>query len=94
MREFREAVFGHVDLDWEKLVEVDPHYYRPTEVDYLLGDPFRAAEKLNWRSKTSFEDLVRTMVDGDIELLRETSSLVVSCASTGDQPSTTADERW
>lgn len=60
----------HGLLDWEKDVEVDPRYYRPAEVDYLQGDASKAAEKLGWRHKASF-DLVRTMVDGDIELLKD-----------------------
>ena len=50
----------------EVLVEVDPNYYRPTEVDFLLGDPTKAREKLGWRHKTSFKDLVREMVEADL----------------------------
>ncbi|MBO0750782.1 MAG: GDP-mannose 4,6-dehydratase, partial [Bradyrhizobiaceae bacterium] len=52
------------------LVEVDPRYYRPTEVDLLIGDPGKAHQKLGWRHKTSFPDLVREMVDSDLGLVR------------------------
>ena len=52
------------------LVEVDPRYFRPTEVDLLLGDPRKAHQKLGWRHKTSFEDLVKAMVDGDRKQVR------------------------
>jgi GDPmannose 4,6-dehydratase len=52
------------------LVEVDPRYFRPTEVDVLLGDPGKARQKLGWRHKTSFADLVRDMVDSDLALVR------------------------
>jgi GDPmannose 4,6-dehydratase len=52
------------------LVEVDPRYFRPTEVDLLLGDPSKARQKLGWRHKTSFADLVKEMVDSDLALVR------------------------
>ena len=48
MREFCEAAFSHVGLDWEKYVAVDPRYFRPSEVDYLLGDPSKARRDLGW----------------------------------------------
>jgi GDPmannose 4,6-dehydratase len=52
------------------LVEIDPRYFRPTEVDILLGDPSRARQKLGWHHKTSFAELVRVMVESDLALVR------------------------
>ncbi len=71
VREFLEVAFGHVGLDWRKHVEIDERYYRPSEVDHLIGDASKAREKLGWRPRTKFADLARLMVDADIELLRE-----------------------
>jgi UDP-glucose 4-epimerase len=70
VREFCERAFAHAELgDWERYVEIDPRYYRPAEVDYLLGDSSKAREVLGWEPKTSFEELVRIMVDADVQLL-------------------------
>lgn len=69
VREFCELAFGHAGLDWEKHVEVDPNYFRPAEVDYLLGDPSKASSVLGWKARTSFEELARLMVDADIKQL-------------------------
>jgi GDPmannose 4,6-dehydratase len=69
VREFCELAFARADLEWERHVEVDPRYYRPTEVDHLCGDPSKAKRVLGWEPKTTFEDLVRLMVDADIQLL-------------------------
>ena len=58
-----------VDLKTGKqVIAIDPRYYRPTEVEYLLGDPAKAKSKLGWSAKTSFEELVREMVEHDIKL--------------------------
>lgn len=73
-REFAAAAFAHVDLDWEKFVEIDPAYYRPAEVDFLLADPSKAKKVLGWESKTSFEELVKLMVDADVQLLADEMS--------------------
>lgn len=70
-REFCEIAFQHIGLDWEKYVEVDPRYFRPSEVDFLLGDPSKAKEALGWSPKTLFADLVRIMVDADIKSLED-----------------------
>jgi GDPmannose 4,6-dehydratase len=70
VREFLEVAFSHVGLDWKKYVEIDPRYYRPAEVDLLIGDPSKAIKKLGWQPKTKFEDLTKLMVDADVELLR------------------------
>jgi GDPmannose 4,6-dehydratase len=65
VREFVEEAFGYAGLDWRKHVEVDRRYFRPTEVDALLGDPQKAHSKLNWKAKVSFRELVRLMVNAD-----------------------------
>ena len=68
VRELCEAAFTHVGLDYRKHVEIDPRYYRPTEVDFLLGDPSKAQRLLGWKPRTSFAALVRLMMDADVEL--------------------------
>jgi GDPmannose 4,6-dehydratase len=70
VREFLEVAFDHVGLDWKKHVEIDPRYYRPAEVDLLIGDCSKARKKLGWEPKTKFVELTKLMVDADIELLR------------------------
>jgi len=70
VREFCETAFGYAGLDYQDHVVVDQFYFRPTEVDLLIGDASKAHEKLHWRPRTSFQDLVRMMVDSDIELLK------------------------
>jgi GDPmannose 4,6-dehydratase len=67
VREFLEEAFGYVGLDWNEYVRIDPRYFRPTEVDYLLGDASRAENFLGWKPKVCFRDLVRIMVDADME---------------------------
>ena len=69
VREFAELAFDRVGLDWQGHVEIDPRYFRPAEVESLCGDPAKAREKLGWKAKTSFEELVALMVDGDVALL-------------------------
>src|SRR5215472_10858231 len=70
VREFLEAAFSHAGLDWKQFVEIDARYYRPTEVDLLIGDFSKARTQLGWEPKTRFAELARLMVDADIELLR------------------------
>jgi GDPmannose 4,6-dehydratase len=70
VREFLEAAFGHVGLDWRKYVVHDPRYLRPTEVDELIGDSGKARRQLGWQPKTTFKGLVKLMVEADIELLK------------------------
>ena len=70
VREFLEAAFTHAKLDWKQHVEIDQRYYRPAEVDLLIGDASKAKRQLRWEPKTKFADLVKLMVDADIELLR------------------------
>jgi GDPmannose 4,6-dehydratase len=71
VREFVQSAFTHVGLDWEKWVEIDPRYFRPTEVDLLLGDSSKARRLLGWEPKVKFEQLVRLMVDADVQLLQD-----------------------
>ena len=71
VREFLEVAFGHVGLDWKKHVEIDPRYYRPAEVDLLIGDPTKAKKKLGWSPKTTFAELTRLMVDADMKALQD-----------------------
>src|SRR2546426_615574 len=63
VHEFLGEAFSYVGLDWHKLVEIDPKYYRPAEVDCLLGDASKARQKLGWQPKTKFKELVRLMVN-------------------------------
>ena len=68
VRDLIEEAFSYAGLDWRKHVDIDPRYYRPAEVDLLLGDASKAKEKLGWQPKTSFKDLIHLMVDADMEL--------------------------
>ncbi len=69
VQEFLEEVFSYLDLDWRQYVDIDPQYYRPAEVDLLVGDASKAKRSLGWEPKTTFRDLVRLMVTADIEAL-------------------------
>ena len=71
VREFLEKVFKALDLDWEKHVEIDPKYYRPAEVDLLLGDSSKIRKRLGWKPRVSFDDLVKMMVAHDLELAKK-----------------------
>jgi GDPmannose 4,6-dehydratase len=71
IRQFLDYSFGRLDIDWEKHVEIDPRYFRPTEVNLLLGDYSKAKEKLGWEPKTSCQELAEIMVDHDMELARD-----------------------
>jgi GDPmannose 4,6-dehydratase len=66
VREFAEAAFALVGLDWKRHIDVDPRYFRPAEVDELRGDASKAAQRLGWRPRTGFEELVRIMLDADL----------------------------
>lgn len=69
VREFLDEAFGYVNLDWHEYVKIDPRYFRPTEVDYLQADASRARKILDWEPRVYFRDLVRVMVDADLELI-------------------------
>ncbi len=73
--EFCEMAFAYLDLDYKNYVEVDPRYYRPTEVDVLQGDASKAKRRLNWEPKTSVEEMARLMVEHDLELARQEKTL-------------------
>lgn len=75
VREFLDEAAAYCDLDWKKVVRSDPRYLRPTEVDHLLGDASKARQKLGWQPKTRFHDLVRMMVDHDMEFARQEQTL-------------------
>ena len=68
VRELCEQAFGHVGLDYRQFVDIDPRYYRPTEVDFLLADPSKARQKLGWTPRTGFKELVRVMMESDLAL--------------------------
>ncbi len=70
VREFCEQAFAHVGLDWAKHVVIDPRYFRPTEVDLLIGDASRAKKLLGWEPKVRFHELVKLMVDSDLEVMK------------------------
>jgi GDPmannose 4,6-dehydratase len=67
VEEFLDEAFTYVDLDWHDYVTIDPRYFRPSEVDLLIGDYSKAKEKLGWEPTVRFQELVRMMVDGDRE---------------------------
>ena len=69
VREFVETAFNYVNLDWKQFVKHDSRYERPAEVDLLLGDASKARKILGWEPKVRFQELVRIMVDADMDLL-------------------------
>ena len=75
VREFLETAADRCALDWESVVETDPRYLRPTEVDYLMGDSSKIRRELGWRPKVTFQELVHLMVDHDLELARQEQTL-------------------
>jgi len=77
VREFLDEAFGCLGLDWQRFVEQDPRYFRPAEVDALLGDAAKAREKLGWKPRLTFKELVRMMVDADMKLAERESVLKV-----------------
>ncbi len=76
VREFLDQAFGRAELDWKEYVEIDDRYKRPTEVDYLLGDPTKARKAFGFAPKVNFKELVAMMVDGDMELARQEATLI------------------
>jgi len=71
--EFCEEAFSYAGLDWKKHVEIDKKFLRPNDIHYLLGDPEKAKRELGWQPKVSFKELVRMMVDADLERLKKNS---------------------
>jgi len=82
VREFLDVAAAHCGLDWTSCVEEDPRYRRPTEVDFLLGDSTKARERLGWRPRVSFTELIHMMVDSDLQLARQELLL----AQSGQKP--------
>jgi GDPmannose 4,6-dehydratase len=80
VREFLEVAFGHAGLDYRQHVEIDQRYFRPAEVDLLIGDASKARTRLGWKPRTAFADLARLMVDADIE------AVAANPGERGDQP--------
>ncbi|MDX2044979.1 MAG: GDP-mannose 4,6-dehydratase [Acidobacteriota bacterium] len=77
VRELLEEAFGHLGLDWQKHVEIDPRYFRPAEVDLLIGDATKAKEKLGWQPEITFKELVTTMVDADLGELKKKHNITM-----------------
>lgn len=75
VREFLDEVFGYLELDWSAYVEIDPRYFRPTEVDTLLGDATKAREQLGWTPRVNLSDLAKMMVDHDLRLAKNEAIL-------------------
>ena len=71
VREFLAVAFGHLNLDWKEYVKIDPKYYRPTEVDLLIGDAAKAKKQLQWEPKVRFQELAMMLVEADLEAERE-----------------------
>jgi len=84
VRDFLEEAFSYCGLDWRKHVDLDPKYYRPAEVDVLLGDASSAKRKLGWEPKTRFKELVRLMADADFKLAAEETHMKNSYSSKCD----------
>ena len=74
VREFLEVAFSSVGLDWERYVRIDPRYYRPTEVDLLVGDASKARRELGWAPTVTFKELVRLMVEADLRAVGDEST--------------------
>ncbi len=71
VREFLEEVFTHLDLDWQEFVEIDPRYFRPTEVECIWGDASKAKKQLGWQPRVTFQELAHLMVKADLQALLE-----------------------
>ena len=76
VKEFLEEAFKYAGLDWKDYVKIDPRYFRPTEVDVLKGDSTKAKEKLGWKPKVKFKELIKIMVDADIKLAAQEKKLI------------------
>jgi len=83
VREFLDEVFGYLDLDWQKYVEIDPRYFRPSEVELLLGDPAKAKQKLGWEAEVDIKGLAKMMVDSDMQIAHDEKAVADSRAARG-----------
>ncbi len=84
VQELCDVAFRHVDLNWEDYVVVDEKYYRPAEVDLLIGDAAKAGEKLGWEPIVNFEELVQLMVEVDLEMVEQEMRGVTKKLEIGD----------
>src|SRR5262249_119235 len=75
VRDFLDEAFGYLDMDWRRYVEIDPRYYRATEGDRLLGDSKKARKQMGWEPKVRLKDLVRMMIDSDLDAESTRSSV-------------------
>lgn len=89
VKEFLDESFGYLNLDWKQYVEIDPRYYRPAEVDLLIGDATKAREQLGWTPKISFKELVKLMIDHDLALAQQELAM-----QNADGSSATKKTRW
>jgi GDPmannose 4,6-dehydratase len=85
IRELLEVAFGVAGLNWQEYVEVDPKFIRPAEVDFLCGDATKARERLGWQPRVSFEELIKMMVEADLEALQKGGNSVATTASDGEE---------
>ena len=76
VKDFLEKAFKYVNLNWEDYVVTSKEYFRPNEVNYLLGDPSKAKKELNWKPEVSFDDLVKMMIESDLLLARREQVLL------------------
>jgi GDPmannose 4,6-dehydratase len=87
VRDFCDFAFAEAGLDYRDYVEVDQSFYRPAEVDLLLGNASKAREKLGWRPKRTFREMIREMVQNDIQLLSGSSRLTTAASAKQNKPS-------
>jgi GDPmannose 4,6-dehydratase len=85
IRELLEVAFGVVGLDWQQYVEIDPKFIRPAEVDFLCGDATKARERLGWQPRVSFEELVKMMVEADLQAVQRGKNDFANAASDGEE---------
>jgi GDPmannose 4,6-dehydratase len=81
--EFCEKVFARLDMDYRDFVEIDPRYFRPAEVELLLGTSTKARRKLGWKPRVSFDGLIDLMVDADLDLARKEQVLIAAGHDSG-----------
>ncbi len=86
VKEFVEATFDYLGMDWKRYVKFDPRYCRPAEVDLLIGDSSKAREKLGWHPKVRFDELLKIMVDADLEIAQQEAHLNHYCQANSQRP--------
>jgi GDPmannose 4,6-dehydratase len=85
IRELLEVAFGVAGLDWQEYVEVDPKFIRPAEVDFLCGDATKARERLGWQPQVNFEELIKMMVEADLQAVQKGTNNFATAASDGEE---------